>query len=137
MSQTEHLKQPPGPLHEESDVDPRPLMAYAVGLFVMLGVTMLAMWIMFNYLAGQETREGPPVSPLAGARQPPPVPHLQTMDTQGEDLKEERAKEEKVLNSYDWVDRGAGVVRIPLDKAILAVLEKKKLPAWEKAPVKK
>ena len=139
MSQTEHLKQPvpgQGPQHEETDVEAGPLMGYAAGLFVMIGLTMLAMWIMFHYLAAQETREGPPVSPLAGARQPPPLPHLQTLDTQAQDLLEERAKEEKVLNSYDWVDRKAGMVRIPVDKAIVAVLENKKLPVWEKTQAK-
>ena len=136
MSQTEHVNKPAGPGHEGTDIEARPLLIYSIGLFVMIGVTMLAMWVLFNYLAGQETREGPPVSPLAGARQPPPLPHLQTLDTQGQDLLEERAKEERVLNSYDWVDRNTGVVRIPVHTAMGLVLSRKKLPVWEKAPAK-
>ena len=34
-----------------------------------------------------------------------------------------RAREDKTLRSYEWVDHNAGVVRIPIDQAIKLTLE--------------
>jgi hypothetical protein len=34
------------------------------------------------------------------------------------DLERMRATEEAILNSYGWVDREAGIVRIPIDRAM-------------------
>ncbi len=40
-----------------------------------------------------------------------------------EDLKALRAQEEQILTSYGWVDKEAGIVRIPIDKAMDLALE--------------
>lgn len=50
------------------------------------------------------------------------VPHLQL--TPPEDLQKFRAREESELNSYGWIDRTAGVVRIPIARAMELVLER-------------
>lgn len=39
-----------------------------------------------------------------------------------------RAEEDKILNSYDWVDKEKGIVRIPIQRAI-DILASKGLPA--------
>ena len=39
-----------------------------------------------------------------------------------------RAAEEAALNSYGWVDKDAGIVKIPVDRA-MEILAKKGLPA--------
>jgi hypothetical protein len=52
----------------------------------------------------------------------PPEPRLQTNPRQ--DLADLRAKEDETLNSYGWVDRNAGVVRIPIDEAITLTLQR-------------
>ena len=40
------------------------------------------------------------------------------------DLADLREKEDETLNSYGWVDRNAGVVRIPIDEAIKLTLQR-------------
>jgi hypothetical protein len=40
------------------------------------------------------------------------------------DLQRLRQREDTILGSYDWVDPRAGVVRIPIDRAIDRSLEK-------------
>jgi hypothetical protein len=55
-----------------------------------------------------------------------PEPRLQR--TPGPDLKAFRAQEDKVLDSYGWIDQSKGVVRIPIDRAI-AVLAARGLPS--------
>lgn len=41
-----------------------------------------------------------------------------------EELNNFRAGEETALNTYGWIDRTAGVVRIPIDRAMDLVLER-------------
>ena len=43
------------------------------------------------------------------------------------DLKAYEAQEEALLHSYGWVDKGAGVARIPIDRAI-ELIAKQGLP---------
>ncbi len=50
------------------------------------------------------------------------IPHLQLMAP--EDLKKFRAKEEIELNTYGWINRTAGVVRIPIERAMELALER-------------
>ncbi len=48
------------------------------------------------------------------------------------DLDAYRAQETKLLNSYGWVDKSAGIARIPIDRAIDLISEQG-LPAREPA----
>jgi hypothetical protein len=58
-----------------------------------------------------------PVAPEHGlTAKLPPEPRLE--ETPAPDLKAFRDSEEKALTSYGWVDQKAGVVRIPIDRAI-------------------
>ena len=51
----------------------------------------------------------------------PPSPRLQLAPPA--DLQTFRAREEAELNSYGWINRTAGVVRIPIDRAMELVLQ--------------
>src|SRR3989442_5282615 len=66
----------------------------------------------------------PPPSPIAEARAPrlPPGPRLQSSPVL--DMEQLRAREDSVLTSYGWVDRQAGIGRIPIDRAVELLLEK-------------
>jgi hypothetical protein len=59
----------------------------------------------------------------------PPAPRLQ-VDPPA-DLAAFRAAEATALTSYAWEDRAAGVVRIPIDRA-LALTAERGLPDWRK-----
>jgi hypothetical protein len=59
-----------------------------------------------------------------------PQPQLQVAPIP--DLKAFRADEDKVLNSYAWVDQPKGIVRIPIDQAI-DLLAKRGLPSIRQA----
>jgi hypothetical protein len=48
------------------------------------------------------------------------------------EIKDFRLKEEQTLNSYGWVDEKAGVVRIPIDRA-MQLLAQRGLPTTPKA----
>ena len=107
--------------HEGSDVDPRSLAKFGVGLFLLIGMALLSMEWMFKYLTARQ-QLGPPPSPLAEIGLLPPEPHLQV--TPALDLRALRTKEDAVLSSYGWVDRTSGIVRIPIERAIDLVAER-------------
>src|SRR6478736_5802596 len=71
--------------------------------------------------------------PLAAGivRPLPPPPRLQTYPF--DDIKELRKAENKVLDHYAWVDQNAGVVQIPIERAI-DVLAEKGLPYRQAEP---
>ena len=55
-----------------------------------------------------------------------PEPRLQV--DASKELRQMRAAEDAALSSYGWVDKDAGIVKIPVDRA-MEILAKKGLPA--------
>ncbi len=106
----------PGGGYERRDLSVRVAGLFLLGLIVSIGVVFLLMALLFNYFAGRAARQDLPPSPLAEARQVPPEPRLLVHGR--EDLQAMRAAEDSVLHSYGWVDQSAGIVRIPIDRAM-------------------
>jgi hypothetical protein len=103
---------------ETTDVQIRGVLLFGLGLLVTAVAIHVLVWLLFSYFSGREAARVPPEYPLALGRdaQLPPEPRLQTNPR--EDLRLLRAREDEVLNGYSWVDRSAGIVRIPIDEAI-------------------
>ena len=120
---SEPLKGPENPRrgYEDSDVSVGRLLAFAGGLvaLVVFGVVISA--VVFHFFVRHQPL-GPPASPFEDVRPMPPSPRLQT--TAPLDLKHYREEQEKILQSYGWVDPPAGVVRIPVDRAVDLLLQK-------------
>jgi hypothetical protein len=107
--------------HELSDLSPRAIAIFGIALAAtVIACVILAVWI-FGFFAARVTKLDTPPSPLAKAAAPA-GPHLQV--SAPKDLEEMRAAEEKILTSYDWVDRQAGTVRIPIDRAMQLLVER-------------
>jgi len=117
-----HRFEPQGHRHEQSNVSIRPIAIFGVGLFVLAVVSMLLMAWLFGYFAARQARLDVPPSPLVDTHQLPPEPRLQVSPAQ--DWQKLRAAEDAVLNSYGWVDQEAGIVRIPIDRAIELLAER-------------
>jgi hypothetical protein len=116
--------------HEESDVNIRAILGFAAGLLVFAIVIHVAMWGLFRLFESQASHQEQPTYPLAVKQEQrlPPEPRLQTNPRQ--DLADLRTAEERTLTTYGWVDRNAGVVRIPVEQAMRLVIERG-LPARE------
>jgi hypothetical protein len=109
--------------YERRDADVSTLLKFGFWLGVILVVVMLAMWGMFSVF-GKTQKLGPPASPFESAdvRVLPPAPRLQV--TPVLDLKNYRDSQQEQLESYGWIDREGGVVRIPIERAMDLVLER-------------
>jgi hypothetical protein len=117
-----------GTSHEARDVSFAPLVSGLIGLVALVIVSVVLARVLLGYLAVHEAGTSPPPNPLAQSfgRQVPPAPRLQPDPLQ--DLRTLHADEDAILNSYGWVDRKAGIVRIPVQRA-LELLAQRGLPA--------
>jgi hypothetical protein len=119
--------------HEETDVNVRAIFGFGAGLTLVMIVVYVAVRLMFVYMDRQTNAAAAPDFPLAAGHETrlPPEPRLQTAPR--EDLHQLRTREEEKLRTYQWVDRSAGTVRIPIDQAIKLTLERG-LPSRPPAP---
>jgi hypothetical protein len=93
---------------------------------ILAGTTLVCqviVWGMFGLFDAQVKKDDPARAPLAlpiGTLAPPP--NLLT-DEPG-NLARFHAQEDETLTTYGWVDKNAGVVRIPIDRAKALLLER-------------
>ena len=102
----------------DSEINVRVLARLTVGLLVLVGLALVLMWF-FARAAFEQEKAGDPPPPLmieARVQHQPPNPRLQSDPFAELDLL--RAREEARLGSYGWVDQSAGVVHIPIDRAM-------------------
>lgn len=122
MSRADH-RSPETPGHETRDVNVRGAMWFTVILSVAILASLGLMKLTFDQFAAAEDRQqSEPASSLTGTGpSQPPQPRLQMSPVQ--DLQAMRAEQEALLSSYAWVDREAGVARIPVERAMQLLVE--------------
>ena len=111
--------------HEESDVNIRGILGFAAALLAVAVVIHVMIWVLFRYFeASTARRQAQPTYPLAAKQEErlPPEPRLQTNPRQ--DMLDLRAAEDQTLTTYGWVDKNAGVVRIPIEQAMKLTIER-------------
>jgi len=108
--------------YERKDVDVRALFIIAF-LLLLSGIAIfIVVALMLHYFKVHE----PSVTaaqaniPVTRARD---FPQPRLLIKPGASLAELRAAEDADLNSYGWVDRNAGIARIPIDRAMQLLLE--------------
>jgi hypothetical protein len=107
--------------HEQSDLQPRTVAIFGIALAVTVVVCLLLTIWVFDFLAAREAGRDIPPSPLAQTTAPA-EPRLQV--SAPKDMATFRADEEKILNGYEWLNRQAGTVRIPIDRAMQLLTER-------------
>jgi hypothetical protein len=104
--------------HEERDIRFWPITISGAALLLVTLIVFVLMRALFVFYDKREARLSPPANPLAVeyGEPLPPKPRLQSDPIK--DLVQLRAAEDAILNSYAWVDPQAGVVRIPIARAL-------------------
>lgn len=115
-----HNKKYPRMDLEDKDIDIAAIIKFTVVLIVTTVIIYIATVGLFKGFEWWEEYNSPPLNSLYKERaKEPPKPLLQTNSTQFSDLKEFRAKEEKILKEGDSASS-----KIPMDQAIEQLLKK-------------
>jgi len=108
--------------HESRDADIRPIVLAAIGLALTVVVVGLIVYGVFQYLAAHPATsvQSSPMTVLDS--QIPPAPRIE--EHPAIEIQQLHGQEEQTLSTYGWVDKKAGVVRIPIDRAMALQLER-------------
>ena len=127
---------PPAPPSGDENV--RAILRFGLGMVVAAVVIYAALFGMFQYFDRQAAAADPQKNPLLMGEKPPatpvarfPQPQLQA--DAAADLVKIQATEQEKLATYGWVDRNAGVVRMPIDQAMRLVAQRG-VPVWPAPP---
>lgn len=119
---------------EREDLGAKPVILFLVGLTVGCLLVALLLKGMYSYLDARENRHQPALNPLVQQTRSDlrsvtpgditkfPEPRLETDEPR--EIRAFRLQEEQTLHSYGWVDQPAGVVRIPIDRAMELVAQR-------------
>jgi hypothetical protein len=103
--------------YEVRDANIPHVLIYGFGmlLLVILAGVVISV-VVYKYMGWFLHREPPPPQYQARQGELPPAPRL---EVQGQrDLNDFRAAEQKQLESYGWVNKDRGIVRIPIARAM-------------------
>ena len=113
--------------HETRDINARAVAWFGLGLVItFLVIFLMARWLLGIF--GAQHSVGTAVTQISGQQMQPPQPRLQS--NPAGDMARFRAWENGILTNYSWVDRPAGVVRIPIERAMDLIAERG-LPAQQ------
>lgn len=123
MSELPENPDNPAVVHEESDVNVGAILRWGVGLAAVALVVHVFLWWLQGRYTVQTERQQTRQFPIAEARQneQPPEPRLQSAPQ--EDMRKLRADQESRLTSYGWVNKEAGIARIPIEEAMKALVQ--------------
>jgi hypothetical protein len=113
--------------HEPGEAPVGPVVGGGLAVAIGIGLAIaVATWLEASWV-GRPLALSPPPG-LATPAPPPPPPEPRLEEVPGAQLRDLRAAEDRILNGTAWVDRQAGVARIPIDRAI-DLLAEHPLPA--------
>lgn len=99
-----------------------PVLIATAAIIAIAILSFIAMWAMFHGLeqASIYLADDPP--PMAAHREPHRGALIQAVPPA--ELAQVRAETQRALSKYGWVDRDAGVVYIPIERAMDLTLER-------------
>jgi hypothetical protein len=127
---------------ERQDLSAHGVFAFLISLAVGGVLVYFVVWGLYDFMDARQRSHQPQQSPLVKQVETDtrivspeeitkfPQPRLERNERV--EIKDFRLKEEQTLNSYGWVDEKAGVVRIPIERAMQLVAQRG-LPTTPKA----
>jgi hypothetical protein len=120
MSKAEHHHHSDGqPDYTDKDIRVKPLLIFILICMAAMFITMFGMNALMHKLNDDVVKTDSFVNVYSQESQRPENgPLLQPMNEAAIDLKKLHAHENELLTKYEWIDKQAGTVRIPIDQAI-------------------
>ena len=129
--------------YERQDLSAQSVFAFLISLVVGGVIVYFIVWGLYHVMDARQRRRQPQQSPLVKQVETDtrivspdeisrfPQPRLERNERI--EINDFRLKEEQTLNSYGWVDEKAGVVRIPIERA-MELIAQRGLPVRDGAP---
>ena len=114
--------------HESYELKPGPIAVAGLLLSLVIALAFWAMGDLSDSFEAQAERDAAPNHPLATVREVPPAPRLQARPNL--EVEAHRRAMNTQAGEYRWIDAEAGVVRIPLQRALDLTAERG-LPVFE------
>ena len=95
-----------------------------IGIIVTIGIFMLVGSIPMHLGLGALYHYYSNTRNYSHERRPPPITPVEIDD--GSELAKIRSAQESLISNYDWVDKKAGIARIPIERAMEIMAEKAK-----------
>ena len=117
------------PASPSGDENVRDILRFGLGMIVAVVVIYAVLFGMFQYFDREAAASDPAKNPLLAGEKPPAIPAARFPQPQlqanaAADLEKLRFAENETLSTYGWVDRNAGVVRMPIDRAMQMIAER-------------
>ena len=112
----------PEHVHERTDAHVKPLVIFLIVMTAAVVFSFLFTDVLFDLLMQRAETKGNPASPVQIIDEKPSGPQLQVVP--GLDWRAMKAANADRLESYGWVDEGAGVAHIPIEAAVDVLLER-------------
>jgi len=118
---------------ERQDLRPRVVYAFLISLAILGTLVYFVVWGLYHTIDAYQRRQQPPQNPLVAPEKDTrlvspeaiarfPQPRLERNERL--EINDFRFEEEQTLYSYGWVDQQAGIVRIPIDRAMELIAQR-------------
>jgi len=118
---------------ERQDLRPQVVYAFLLSLAIMGILVYFVVWGLYHAIDAYQRRYQPPQNPLVAPETDTrrvlpetldrfPQPRLESNERL--EINDFRLQEEQTLSSYGWVDQPAGIVRIPIDRAMELIAQR-------------
>jgi|GEM_PF-2269040 len=105
----------------EADISTKALIAAVIIFLVVVIVASAGTWLLIKSWAHIEPTPALPPSPQPTTKVGPPL-----QIAPARDLRALRAREDRLLRSTEWIDRDAGIARIPIEDAMALLVKRTK-----------
>jgi hypothetical protein len=119
---------------EHQDLSAQAVFAFLISLIVGGIVVYFIIWGVYHFLDARQREHQPPPSPLVKQVETDtrivspdeikkfPQPRLERNERM--EINDFRLEQEQILDSYGWVDQKAGIIRIPIERAMELVAQR-------------
>lgn len=108
--------------YEKTDASPRGLLYFALTMAAILAAASLALIWLFKHFQKAQNPGSFVAAPFAAERPLPSPPRIQP--NPAADMQSYSQSQQNLLNTYGWIDRQNGIVRMPIDRAMELLLER-------------
>ena len=108
--------------YSDKDIRIKPILVFGLLTAIFTAFSFIGVAYVFRMFRTTTTAEVAPTSRFVEERVLPPEPRLQVDEKRT--LQQQRAIDQVTVTEYAWVDKGSGVVRIPVERAVDLIAER-------------